>query len=102
MDLEVHDLIGGLGALVLLITYFLLQVNRIEAKSMLYSQLNAVGSGMILVSLCYDFNFSAFVIESAWLVISILGAIVTLRSRNGVKSSTDSLAESTPEKEGVS
>ncbi|MFN3188923.1 MAG: CBU_0592 family membrane protein [Aureliella sp.] len=74
---EVHDLFGGIGAAILLSTYFLLQVNRIEAKSMLYSQLNATGSGLIAFSLLFSFNLSAFVIEVAWFAISLVGAAVT-------------------------
>lgn len=79
MEFEWHDIVGGFGAVVLLTTYLLLQINFISAKSLLYSVLNAVGSGGILVSLLYDFNMSAFVIEASWLVISIIGAAVTIR-----------------------
>lgn len=81
MQFETHDLVGSLGASLILGTYFLLQVNRISAKSMLYSQLNALGAAMILVSLWFDFNWSAFMIETAWLIISIVGALVTLVNR---------------------
>ncbi|MCR9293110.1 MAG: hypothetical protein NXI32_10355 [bacterium] len=77
--LEFHDLVGGFGAAVLLLTYFLLQINRISAKSMMYSQLNALGSALILTSLYFDFNLSAFMIESFWFVISCVGAAVTWR-----------------------
>lgn len=81
MNLQFHDLIGGIGAVILLVTYFLLQINRISAKSMLYSQLNGFGSGMILISLSFDFNLSAFLIESSWFVISLIGALVTMRGK---------------------
>ncbi|MFK7735370.1 MAG: hypothetical protein AB8B50_05030 [Pirellulaceae bacterium] len=79
VNLDLHDLAGATGAAILLGTYFALQVNRIRAQSMLYSQLNAVGSGLIATSLLFDFNLSAFVIETAWFFISCIGAIVTWR-----------------------
>ena len=79
MNLEWHDFVGGCGAAVLLVTYLLLQVNAISSKSLRYSVLNGIGSGAILISLSRDFNMSAFIIEACWLVISIVGAIVTLR-----------------------
>ena len=78
MNIEWHDWVGGAGAAVLLVTYLLLQINSMSAKSLLYSILNGLGSAAILVSLTYNFNMSAFVIESVWLVISIIGATVTI------------------------
>lgn len=93
-SLEMHDLIGGMGAAVLLVTYFLLQINRISAGSMKYSVLNGLGSASILVSLTNDFNFAAFVIEVAWFVVSCVGALVTLRQWRMAKK--DLPNESTP------
>ena len=80
MIVEWHDWIGGIGAAVLLTTYLLLQINWMKATSMRYSVLNAIGSGGILISLSQDFNMSAFVIEVCWLLISIVGACVTMRN----------------------
>ena len=81
MSLQAHDLVGGLGALILLATYLLLQLNRMSAKSMTYSQLTGLGSALILISLSFDFNLSAFLIESSWFVISCIGGLVTLKQR---------------------
>ena len=76
--MEWHDYVGGLGVATLLVTYLLLQVNRIAAQSLLYSQLNAIGAFLIMVSLWQDFNMSAFIMESSWFVISLIGAAVTI------------------------
>ncbi|MEM7477608.1 MAG: hypothetical protein AAF483_21685 [Planctomycetota bacterium] len=81
MPLEIHNLVGAIGVVVLLGTYLLLQVNKLDARSLAYSMLNALGSGLILVSLTYDFNLPSVLIESSWLVISVIGAVVTLRDR---------------------
>ena len=78
MDLQWHDFVGGSGAVILLATYFLLQINSISAKSLRYSILNGIGATLILISLSQEFNLSAFVIEASWLVISIIGAIVSI------------------------
>jgi len=89
MIVEWHDWIGGIGAAILLTTYLLLQINWMKATSMRYSILNGIGSGGILVSLSQDFNMSAFVIEVCWLVISIIGACVTLSNwRRGNEAAT--------------
>ena len=70
-----HDAVGSAGAAIIVITYFLLQLQRISSTALSYSMLNAVGAFMILVSLWIDFNLSAFLVEAFWLAISALGII---------------------------
>ncbi|MFV0436251.1 MAG: CBU_0592 family membrane protein [Desulfopila sp.] len=50
-----------------------MQLNRIKSSSIRFSMLNAVGAFLILVSLYFDFNLSAFIIEFFWLLISAIG-----------------------------
>ena len=78
MDLHWHDVVGGSGVVLLLLTYLLLQLNYVSAKSLGYSVANALGACLILISLRYNFNLSAFMIEASWLVISCIGAVVTI------------------------
>jgi hypothetical protein len=40
---------------------------------MAFSIFNAVGSILILISLAYEFNFSAVLIEGVWLIVSVYG-----------------------------
>lgn len=89
MEFEWHDWVGAIGVVTLLGTYLLLQLNRIAAQSLLYSQLNALGALLIMVSLSQDFNFSAFVMEASWFVISIIGAVVTLRTARRLRKQTE-------------
>ena len=74
-----HDLVGNLGVLMILGTYFALQADRIDAKSVAYSALNALGAGSITVSLLFDFNLSAFVVEAAWVAVSVYGLARAVR-----------------------
>jgi len=67
------DAIGMLGVLMILTTYTMVQLERINVRNISYSLVNALGAGMILISLSVDFNLSAFVIESSWLLISVAG-----------------------------
>jgi len=62
-----------MGVLLILMAYALLQLNRINAKSLSYSIVNGLGAGLILISLWVDFNLSAFVMESFWLIFSLFG-----------------------------
>ncbi|WP_419902911.1 CBU_0592 family membrane protein [Kiloniella sp.] len=75
------DAIGMLGVSMILSTYALVQLDRIDVKNISYSLVNALGAGLILISLAVDFNLSAFVIESCWLLISIGGIYASLKKR---------------------
>jgi predicted membrane protein len=78
------DLLGMIGVVLILATYMLLQLEKLSATSFLYSATNGLGASLILVSLIYEFNLSAFTIEAFWLLISIYG-IVRHFSRNRSK-----------------
>ncbi len=66
---------GMIGVVLILISYMLLQLEKLPATSFLYSATNGVGALLILVSLMYDFNLPAFIIEAFWLLISIYGVV---------------------------
>lgn len=71
--MSMYDLLGSIGAALIVWAYWALQTERLKASTPLYSIVNAAGSALILLSLCFDFNFSAFLIELFWLLISLRG-----------------------------
>ncbi|MCW8878850.1 MAG: hypothetical protein OQK04_15035 [Kangiellaceae bacterium] len=76
-DMSIHwyDWVGLLGVICILISYLLLQLERLSADSLNYSLANLIGALLIILSLLYEFNLSAMIIESAWAVISIFGVV---------------------------
>ncbi len=68
-----YDILGTLGVAIIIITYVLLQIERVRSDQLIYSVLNAVGAALILVSLYFDFNFPSLVVEFFWLLISLFG-----------------------------
>lgn len=68
-----HDVLGIAGVILILVSYLLLQMGRLDANTPAYSLSNALGSVLILISLSHNFNLSAFVIEGVWLLISLYG-----------------------------
>lgn len=67
------DAIGIVGVVIVVVTYFLLQSEKIDSKGFLYSFLNAFGSLLILYSLLYSWNLASFIIEFVWILISLYG-----------------------------
>ena len=73
MNYTLLDLIGNIGVVVLMITYLMLQLNKLRSDGLAYSLLNAIGASFIIVSLLVNFNLSAFIIEVFWVLISFVG-----------------------------
>jgi len=84
--LTLPDLIGYCGVALVVGTYFLSQVGKMDATRALYPALNAVGALLILFSLAHRPNPPSIVIEFFWLAISIVGLVRTLIKRSAVKS----------------
>ena len=89
MGYEWHDLVGNIGVLFILFTYLALQLERINPTGIPYSALNGVGALFILVTLFFDFNLSAFLIELAWLLISLFGLWRCFTARKSAPSTDD-------------
>lgn len=77
-----YDWVGIAGTLMILGAFFLLQAGRVSGTGLIYQLLNLFGAGGVLVSLLGQFNISVFVLEIAWMAISIFGIARTLRSRS--------------------
>ena len=73
MDYGVMDFVGNLGVAILMITYLLLQLDKIKSANLSYSVLNAIGASLIVASLIVDFNLSALLMEVFWVLISFIG-----------------------------
>jgi hypothetical protein len=77
----IADVAGMLGALLIVIAYFLLQAQRLDPRSLSYSVINGLGAAGIIGSLLFEFNLSAFALESFWLAISLWGIFRAVRLR---------------------
>jgi hypothetical protein len=73
MGYNFHDLVGNTGVVLILLTFLLVQLRKMDATGFRYLVANGLGALFILYSLFFDFNLSAFIIESAWLLISVVG-----------------------------
>ena len=78
-DLQWHDWVCSLGVLIIVAAYLWLQIGRIAGQNVVFSGANLLGSMLILVSLYFNFNFSAVLIEIFWIIISLFGLVMGLR-----------------------
>ncbi len=75
MSYHWYDFCGNLGVVLMLFAFFQLQAEKISSQDVQYLLLNAVGAILVVISLFYEFNLSAFVIESCWVLISVYGLV---------------------------
>ena len=86
MSVDLFDLAGFVGVLLIVIAYLLLQLEKLPSSSLSFSLLNATGSLLIILSLLFKFNLPAFLIEVFWFLISLIGLarwIIARKKRGG-------------------
>ena len=76
-----HDILGTIGVGFIIVMYAMLQLGKISAERPAFSAFNAIGAVFILVSLSYEFNLSAALMEGVWLVVSLYGLWKALSGR---------------------
>ena len=73
MENWIIDTIGMLGTLMVVLAFYLLQLERTDPKGLSYNIINLVGAALLLFSLCFNFNLASFVIEVFWIGASLIG-----------------------------
>ena len=83
MNMQWYDWIGIAGTLMVLGAFFLLQAGRIHGNRLAYQLLNLFGALGVLVSLWGKFNVSVFLLEAAWIAVSVYGIARSFRAKPG-------------------
>ncbi|RBP53616.1 CBU_0592 family membrane protein [Arenicella xantha] len=74
MSIELFgNIVGMLGTIMVVGTYFLLQIDELDAKGLAFNLWNLLGAVLLLISLCIHFNLASFVIELFWIAASLVG-----------------------------
>ena len=76
------DLIGLTGVALLIVTYALLQLDKIDPKGFWYSFNNLLVAILVTVSLVYTPNLASIVIEVFWFLISLYGVVMFLKRKD--------------------
>jgi predicted membrane protein len=70
-----YDFAGNIGVALMVLGYLLLQAEKIRSNDLTYSLMNGIGALLVVISLLYRFNLSAFLVEAFWFLISVYGLI---------------------------
>ena len=85
VSITLPDLIGFSGVALLIVTYALLQLERIDPKGFWYSFNNLLVAILVTVSLVYTPNLASIVIEVFWFLISLYGVVMYFKRQSDIK-----------------
>ena len=80
--ITIPDIIGFTRVAFLIVTYALLQLERIDPKGFWYSFNNLIVAILVTVSLVYTPNLASLVIEFFWFIISAFGIYMYFKRKN--------------------
>lgn len=83
--MDFPSFLGLVGVVIIGGAYFLVQSQRMSANTVIYPLANVIGSGLILISLIFDWNTPSFCIELVWMIISFFGVIKSIQNKHKLK-----------------
>lgn len=82
MDYAFHDIVGNIGVATIVGMYALLQFNKIQSRNFWYSFANGLGALLIIISLLYKPNTPAIILQTGWLIVSVIGIVVHFKAKH--------------------
>jgi hypothetical protein len=73
--MTVPDVAGLVGVLLILSAYALGQLGRLRIDAAPALLMNLGGATLVMVSLAFKFNLSAFLMEAAWALVALFGLV---------------------------
>ena len=80
--MTIPEFIGYTGVALLIVTYAMLQLDKIDPKGFWYSFNNLIVAILVTVSLVYTPNLASLVIEFFWFIISLFGLVMYYKRKN--------------------
>lgn len=74
------DVIGWIGALLVVIAYALISFKRVEANSLKYQLLNIFGSVCLIINTYYYGAIPSTLVNIIWAIIAVFAIFAILRS----------------------
>ena len=83
-ETQVIDIVGWIGAGLVILAYALVSTQKVESKSVAYQLMNLVGGILLIISSMYVKFYQSVLINVIWVVVAII-SIVMSRSKREIK-----------------
>ena len=70
---NIYQLIGVIGFILYMMSYFLLQIGKLNGSGNGYILMNLSAASFVLISLTQHFNLASALIQISWILISFIG-----------------------------
>ena len=74
-ETDIYQMIGVLGFVLYMLSYFLLQIGKLDGTGVGYILMNLSAASFVLISLTQNFNLASVLIQISWILISFVGLI---------------------------
>lgn len=79
MDALVFDVLGWIGAILLLLAYAAVSFGRLKGDSSAYQYLNIVASVLLLINTIYYGAYPSSFVNGVWTVIALVAIVSIIR-----------------------
>lgn len=66
------DILGWIGAVIILVAYALVSLKKVEGDSVLYQSMNIAASILLVVNTLYWRAYPSLALNAAWIVIGLV------------------------------
>jgi hypothetical protein len=82
--MDIYNTVGYIGAALYLLSYALLNINKVSGNSYLYIGMNLVAALFVILSCIKYWNGPSVMIQSCWVVFSVIGLLGVYKQRKRV------------------
>lgn len=75
------DILGWVGAILILIAYGLISARKVDSRSRLYQGLNVIGSACLIVNGVYYRAYPSAFVNVVWILIAVYTLSLAFRKR---------------------
>jgi hypothetical protein len=81
LELDLYNAIGYFGAFLYLLSYALLNLRKMDGNGFTYIFMNMIAAIFMVVSLMEYWNAPSFLIQSCWILFSVVGLLNLARKK---------------------
>lgn len=83
-ETQIVDIVGWIGAGLVILAYALVSIQKVESKSVAYQLMNLIGGILLIISSIYVKFYQSVLINVIWVAVAIISILVS-RTKKEVK-----------------
>lgn len=80
----IYEIIGWIGTIVYILSYFLLSINKLKSQSITYQAMNVIGGLCLVINAIHLSDGPTFFLNFIWMLIGLFAVLNVIRNRRRV------------------